>query len=109
MQTVYYIFDTDMNVIAIFKDEEFARDYLYHLGIDEEYCKKGMLGKSVFKFDEHDAKYYNFKDSSLNSKMHKDCKRFKKVYEYDEEGYCFLMDEKVYGYDEACTMIEVKK
>ena len=29
-EKVYYIFDYDGDVIAIFKNEDFARDYLYH-------------------------------------------------------------------------------
>ena len=107
MQKVYYIFDYDGDVIAIFKNEDFARDYLYHLGIDEEYCKIGMLSDSVFFFEEHDAKYHTFEDSSLKIKTHKDCRRFKKF--NDEEGYCFLTDERVNAYDKSCSMIEVKK
>ena len=107
MLTVYYIFDDEGNVIAIFSDEAFARDYLYHLGIDEDYCKIGMLGESVFDFDQHDAKYYTLQDSSLKVKVHKDCKRFKKI--DDETGYCFLTDEQVNACDNSCTMIDVKK
>lgn len=108
MQQVFYIFDDEGEVIAIFKDEEFARDYLYHLGVDEEYCRVGMLADSVFSFAEHDAKYYTFKDSSLKMKTHKDCTRFKVANPDDEEGFCFLTDEEVNAYDECCTMVDVK-
>ena len=110
MQEVYYIFDGDGEVIAIFKDEEFARDYLYHLGVDEEFCRIGILGESVFRFEEHDAKYYKIgEDSSLRIKTHNECKRFRVAYEDDMEGYCFLTDENVMAYDKCCSMIDVKK
>ena len=106
MQTSYYIFDDEGAVIAIFKDEEFARDYLYHLGITEDYCKIGILNDNVFIFEEHDAKYH-MQQSSLNTYMHQDCKRFKRISE--EIGYCFLTDENVVPYGDACNAIEVKK
>lgn len=109
MQTSYYIFDDEGEVIAIFKDESFARDYLYHLGVDEEYCRIGVLGENVFQFDEHDAKYHTLTDSSLKIKTHKDCKRFRQRFNDDEEGYCFLTDEQVSAHDRSCSMIQVKK
>lgn len=109
MQTSYYIFDDEGEVIAIFKDEAFARDYLYHLDVNEEYCRIGMLSENVFIFEEHDAKFYTLQDSSLSIKTHKDCSRFKIAHIDDEEGYCFLTDEKVNAHEQCCTMIDVKK
>ena len=106
---VYYIFDEDENVIAIFTDEAFARDYLYHIGANEEKCKIGMISSRVFNFDEHDAKYHTLQDSSLKRKIHRDCKRFKEIDSNGVIGYCFLTDEKVNGYKTCCTMIEEKK
>lgn len=108
MQTSYYIFDDEGEVVAIFKDEAFARDYLYHLGVDEEYCKIGMLSENVFQFSEHDAKYHMLTDSSLKIKTHQDCRRFKQLFD-GEEGYCFLTDEAVNAHDRSCSMIQVKK
>lgn len=109
MQTSYYIFDDEGEVIAIFKNEEFARDYLYHLGVDEEYCRIGMLGESVFNFEEHDSIHYTLQDSSLKVKTHKDCKRFRQPFTDTDEGYCFLTDEQVHAHDRGCSMIEVRK
>lgn len=104
---VYYIFDDEGNVIAIFNDESFARDYLYHIGADEEFCRIGVLSENVFDFQQHDAKYHTLEDSSLKMKLHRECRRFRPMTE--NVGYCFLMDEQVDAYDKACTMMEKKK
>ena len=106
---VYYIFDEDENVIAIFTDEAFARDYLYHIGANEGNCKIGVLSENTFDFQQHDAKYHTLQDSSLQRKVHKDCKRFKALNTDEVVGYCFLTDEKVNAYQSCCTMIEEKK
>ena len=104
---VYYILDDEGETIAIFKDEEFARDYLYHLGLDEEYCKIGVLGKNTFMFDQHDAKYHTLQDSSLKVKSHYECDRFRRI--NDDIGYCFFRDDTVNAYNRACSAIQVKK
>lgn len=104
---VFYIFDDEENVIAIFTEEGFARDYLYHIGVAEDNCKIGVLSKNIFDFQQHDAKYHTLQESSLVRKIHQDCKRFRRI--DDLVGYCFLMDEKVNPYEQCCTMIEEKK
>lgn len=106
---VYYIFDDEKNVIAIFIDEAFARDYLYHIGADEDNCKIGILSSNVFDFQQHDAKYHTLQDSSLQRKTHHDCRRFRAIDADGLIGYCFLTDEKVNGYKPCCTMVEEKK
>lgn len=110
MQLVYYIFNDLGEVLAIFTSEELAIDYLEHMFMDESNCKQGMLGESVFRFEEHDAKYHTMQDSSIEKKRHIECKRFKKFHQSDDDlGYCFFMDEIVNGLDLACNMIEAKK
>lgn len=104
---VYYILDDEGKTIAIFKDEDFARDYLYHLGLDEDYCKLGVLSKNVFIFDQHDAKYHTLEDSSLKVKSHQECNRFRRL--SNDTGYCFFRDEAVYAYNRACSAIKPKK
>lgn len=102
----YYIFDNEGEVLAIFKDKEFALDYLYYLEADEDNCKIGILNKSVFAFEEHDATYH-LKDPRIYNHIHKECKRFRAV---DEDlGYCFYTDEQVKPYDICCTTIEMIK
>lgn len=111
MQLVYYIFDDAGNVLAIFNSEELAIDYLEHMFMDESNCKQGVVGESIFRFEEHDAKYHTLKDSSITEKRHLDCKRFVKLHESEDDstGYCFFIDEMVDGLDSACNLIEVKK
>jgi hypothetical protein len=103
MQKSYYIFNDDGDVLAIFKNEEFARDYLDHMGLNEDYCGIGMLSENVYVFEEHNAKYY-MESPTLKQSMHKHCRRFKQV--DDNTGYCFLTNEMVAPYDKNCTMIE---
>ena len=104
---VYYILDDEGQTIAIFKDEDFARDYLYHLGLDEEYCRLGVLSNNIFMFEQHDAKYHTLEDSSLKVKSHYECSRFKRI--NDDIGYCFFRDEPVYTHNKACSAIKLKK
>ena len=108
MQRSYYIFDNEGKVIAIFTSEAFARDYLYHLGLDEDYCRIGILSENVFDFSQHDSKYHTFKDSSLRVKTHNECRRFREL-NSDGVGYCFMVNEQVNGYEQGCSMIQVKK
>lgn len=107
MQESYYIFTDEGEVIAIFQSEDFARDYLDHLGLDESYCSIGILSDNVFNFQEHDAKYHTLDSSLLNGLMHMDCKRYRPISE--SIGYCFFVDEKINGYRKCCTMIEERK
>ena len=107
MQESYYIFTDEGEVIAIFQSEDFARDYLYHLGLDESSCRIGMLPDNVFNFEEHDAKYYTMEDSSLDTISHRECIRYRPI--TDVVGYCFFIDDKVNGFKKGCTMAEKKK
>lgn len=112
MKQCYYILDDMSNVIAIFQNEEFARDYLDHMLMEEDNCHIGVLADNVFRFEEHDAKYFTLKDSSLKQKRHQHCKRFtffnlKDI--SDDKGYCLLRDDIVNGLDQACGMIEEQK
>ena len=106
MQKSYYIFNDDGEVIAIFKEEEFARDYLDHMGLPEDNCGIGMLPENVYVFAEHNAKYY-MESPTLKQSVHKNCRRFKQI--DDTCGYCFLTNETVEAYGHNCTMIEEKK
>lgn len=106
MQKSYYIFNYNGDVLAIFKDEEFARDYLDHMGLKEHNCGIGMLPDSIYIFEEHNAKYY-MESPTLKKSMHKNCRRFKQL--DDDIGYCFLMNEAVDPYAPNCTMMEEKK
>ena len=105
MKLSYYILNEDDEVIAIFKDEEYARDYLDYMMISEDYCKKGVVNESIFRFEEHDAKYHTMEDSSLNKKQHMQCRRFRYYDVENDYGYCFLIDEILEGHDDACGMI----
>jgi len=106
MQRSYYIFNDDGDILAIFKDEEFARDYLDHMGLKEQNCGIGMLPDNIYIFEEHNAKYY-MEQPTLKQSIHKNCRRFKEI---DKGvGYCFLMNETVNAYDSNCTMIEERK
>ena len=105
MKLSYYILNENDEVIAIFKDEEYARDYLDYMMIPEEYCKKGVVNESVFRFEEHDAKYHTMEDSSLKKKQHIQCRRFRYYDVENDYGYCFLIDEIIQGHDDACSMI----
>lgn len=105
MKLSYYILNEHDEVIAIFKDEEYARDYLDHIGLSEVYCKKGVVNESIFRFEEHDAKYHTMEDSSLNKKQHMQCRRFRYYDIENDYGYCFLIDEILEGHDDACGMI----
>ena len=107
MQESYYIFTNEGEVIAIFQSEDFARDYLYHLGLDEGCCKIGMLPDNTFNFEEHDSKYHTMENSSLNTLSHRECSRYRPITE--SVGYCFLTDEQVNGFKKCCTMVEEKK
>lgn len=102
----YYILDNENKVIAIFKNEEYARDYLEHMIIEEDNCKIGIIPESIFRFDEYDAKYHTMRDSSLNKKQHMQCRRFRCYDIEDDSGYCFLTDQIIQGHDRACGMIE---
>lgn len=66
MKLSYYILNENDEVTAIFQNEEYARDYLDYMGLSENYCKKGVVNESIFRFEEHDAKYHTMEDSSLN-------------------------------------------
>ncbi len=103
MQESYYIFNKDGEVIAIFQEEAYAIDYLYHLGLERDSCRIGILGESVFDFNQHDAKYH-LKQNHINSYMHKDCKKFRFIDKY--EGYCFFIDENVKPYERCCNAID---
>ena len=106
MQKSYYIFNEDGDIIAIFKEEEFAKDYLDHMGLKEHNCGIGMLPDNTYIFEEHNAKYY-MESPILKQSIHKHCCRFRQIDEYT--GYCFLMNETVSAYDPNCTMMEEKK
>ncbi|MBO5476315.1 MAG: hypothetical protein J6A15_00990 [Clostridia bacterium] len=105
MKESYYIFDNEGEVMAIFRDEAFAIDYLNYLGLSEENCSIGVLSESVFNFENHNIKYH-LKDPSLIQYMHKDCRRFRSVNK--DMGYCFYTDEQVEPYEKCCTAIERK-
>lgn len=109
MQLSYYVFNDLGEVLAIFTSEELAIDYLEHMFMDTNNCKKGYVADNVFRFEEHDAKYHTMEDSSLHQKKHIECKRFKKINTTNDMGYCFFTDEFVDGIEQACNMIKEKK
>lgn len=116
MQTCYYIFNDIGDVIAIFKNKEFAQDYLDHMMMPEDNCRIGMLADNVFRFEEHDAKYHTLQDSSLKDKRHMDCDKFHQYYVTSvtpssemTKGYCFLNDIVVDAFDKACNIIQERK
>lgn len=106
MKKAYYILNDIEETIAIFTEEYFAREYLAYMDMDVSNCRIGMLADNIFRFNEHDAKYYTLEDSHIDKKCCVECVRFKPYNEWNNDGYCFYIDEEVNGMQEACNLFK---